>query len=340
MSVKALRNQLLAAIAMVLVAAIALGSSTFAWFAANQTVQVKGMSVNTRVSDNLMISYANTEATYATKLLNQNRQALLEPASTIDGVNYFYHDTLHIAGTGAITGENYIAYYENATDAIANDAAGKTNYDPAFQNNYSINLGSPVVIANAAYGYIDYVFYLKATNSQTTGNQSVLLTKLNLLRQVSGVDTQVDEKAWRVAVFSQKLNEGATSNTVGNLISILSLSGAENFEAGKAVKAETVATALDTVTKAGESVVIANDLAPTSTQRYKVVVRLWLEGEDKTCNNQTFANLTSDNWTLEMQIDLSSVSGATAVNAISSDTSWHVDSTAPVVNDPNDGTNP
>ena len=41
MSTKALKKQLMAAIAMVLVAAVALGSSTYAWFAANKIVMEK-----------------------------------------------------------------------------------------------------------------------------------------------------------------------------------------------------------------------------------------------------------------------------------------------------------
>lgn len=45
MSVKTLRKQLFAAIAMVLVAAIALGSSTYAWFASNNSVEAKNMNV-------------------------------------------------------------------------------------------------------------------------------------------------------------------------------------------------------------------------------------------------------------------------------------------------------
>ena len=38
MSIKSLKKQLMAAIAMVLVAAIALGSSTYAWFVSNNSV--------------------------------------------------------------------------------------------------------------------------------------------------------------------------------------------------------------------------------------------------------------------------------------------------------------
>ena len=45
MNSKAIKRQLLAAIAMVLVAALALGSSTYAWFAVNTNVTAEGMSV-------------------------------------------------------------------------------------------------------------------------------------------------------------------------------------------------------------------------------------------------------------------------------------------------------
>lgn len=45
MSVKALKKQLIAAVAMVIVAVIAVSSSTFAWFAQNKTVQASTMSI-------------------------------------------------------------------------------------------------------------------------------------------------------------------------------------------------------------------------------------------------------------------------------------------------------
>ena len=48
MSTKALKTQLLAAVAMVLVASVALGSSTYAWFAANNTVKAENMSVSAK----------------------------------------------------------------------------------------------------------------------------------------------------------------------------------------------------------------------------------------------------------------------------------------------------
>lgn len=50
METKALKKQLGAAIAMVLVAAIALGAATFAWFVNNNAVKAEGVDVSTSSS--------------------------------------------------------------------------------------------------------------------------------------------------------------------------------------------------------------------------------------------------------------------------------------------------
>ena len=57
MNSKAIKKQLLAAVAMVLVAAVALGSSTYAWFVASGTVEAYGMKVQAQSEGGLAISY-------------------------------------------------------------------------------------------------------------------------------------------------------------------------------------------------------------------------------------------------------------------------------------------
>lgn len=64
MNSKKLKTQLLAAVAMTLVAVIALGSSTFAWFANNTEVKATGMNVVAKSNDTfLLISEEKTTAT-------------------------------------------------------------------------------------------------------------------------------------------------------------------------------------------------------------------------------------------------------------------------------------
>lgn len=64
MNSKAIKRQLLAAIAMVLVAAIALGSSTYAWFSANKTVTASGVELSAQVPTQLLIKGSAEGAQY------------------------------------------------------------------------------------------------------------------------------------------------------------------------------------------------------------------------------------------------------------------------------------
>ena len=58
-SVKSLQKQLIAAVAMVLVAMIALGSSTYAWFASNTKVEATGANVTATTVKALLIDTTN-----------------------------------------------------------------------------------------------------------------------------------------------------------------------------------------------------------------------------------------------------------------------------------------
>ena len=58
-----------------------------------------------------------------------------------------------------------------------------------------------------------------------------------------------------------------------------------------------------------------DSIAAGQTEYNKVVIRLWLEGEDTSCTNATFANLTS-NYSLAVAFALGG--DETAVTAIGS----------------------
>jgi len=83
---KAIRRQLIAAVAMVLVAAIALGSSTFAWFAQNNKVTATGMQATATTSSSLVISNESNVGTKTTHGFTSNTTKML-PASHLDAAN-------------------------------------------------------------------------------------------------------------------------------------------------------------------------------------------------------------------------------------------------------------
>ena len=84
MNSKAIKRQLLAAIAMVLVAALALGSSTYAWFVASGSVTATGMSVNVQSTGGLLIKYNGTSDAWGQTATANMGTKLLLPASTAD----------------------------------------------------------------------------------------------------------------------------------------------------------------------------------------------------------------------------------------------------------------
>lgn len=310
-------KKLIPAVSMLTVSAMMLSTATYAWFTMNKTVTVTGMEVKTKVGSNLLISETPDDTAFA-KELSQTRQALLEPTSTVDGIQYFY--TVNAGSNGDALAENYTAYNEANGTAQNDTAAAKTKYDAAFNTAYG---ATPSTTAyDTAYGYIDYAFYLKATNTNGSDTGTLVMSKCNLLYNTSG-DTWAapTDKAWRVAMFVQELGSsvgagtaptvdtsGETPSYTGALKkTILRISGAGNQSGTNAVNSGSTLSAATYDTPATLDSTISNN----TTEYYYVVIRLWLEGEDTTCTSQTYAALTNK-YKLDLQFDLNGGESTTA----------------------------
>jgi hypothetical protein len=327
-----------------------LGTSTYAWFTMNKEVQVTGMEVKTKVGSNLLISTTNMDADYTSKTLIQTRKALLEPVSTINGTTSSFFYTVNAKANGDAVAEVYTPYSE--TTNLQNDVAGKYAYDKAFNAAYKLgsttsgsegsfeasNVKMTDAVDGAAYGYVDYTFYLKATtngNASTTA-QKLIMNKCDLDYNGDALDNSGavgkeggPDLAWRVAVFADDITDakpgnGRTSDDVaavaGNQKGLISLAGAENQTANQAV--ESASSAEGTVVNAASSTGVILDTIDTNNtiKYYKVTVRLWLEGEDKTCTSETYAALTNK-YSLDLGFELTDgVGDGTPVANITSDT--------------------
>lgn len=303
-------RKLIPAAGMLAVSAMMLASSTYAWFTMNKEVTVTGMEMRTKVSENLLISpdtltstAIKTDDTFNNSLV-QLVDGLIEPVSTVDGKSFFYTAGTNVQGNGAVLNKTWAAYDPSNTAAFASEYA-LTGDD-----------------ATAAKGYVDYVYQLKAINGSTASE--IRLTDLTL---TYGGTAANDQKATRVAVFAENLGSktGAASNTtnpagdMGASVvkqAIYTPSSASNFSyAEGTITAETANTfdAVDSTTTRGDVVyndVFTLDVGTNVTQYYKIVVRVWLEGEDTTCNNTTFMDLT-DKWSLDMSWELTADTTAT-----------------------------
>ena len=144
------------ALAVLLLSTAASVSGTVAWFSMNTSVKVDGMQVSTRVSSNLLIAEHNLEQEY-TDHITQSRIGILEPASTVNGLNFFY--TTNAKGDGSAiapqSGNKYRTYSEaavtngdnpatqaeetNWSNAFDHTAAGKTHFDGNFNVAYGFS---------------------------------------------------------------------------------------------------------------------------------------------------------------------------------------------------------
>ena len=222
-----------------------------------------------QVGDNLLIANGTTDATTKPAdsefkvALIQNVGGLIEPVSSVDGVSFFYNATDNVTSTGDAIAETYTAY--NAADTTA------------FNTNYT---------TTGAVGYVDYAFFLRAINTDTTAAKDVKITNVDL---TYGGAAQT-QKAFRVAVFVNDMGEtgatAATAPTTTSLFSILRVSGATYFSDSEQAVAST--SALGDVNAKKNTALTIGSCPAGKTNYYKVVVRLWLEGEDSTCNNTTF----------------------------------------------------
>lgn len=300
MNSKKLKTQLLAAAAMTLVAAPALGSSTFAWFAANTKVEATGMKVTATTTSNLLIAEDTLDSTAKQTDDKFKTSAsvdfgadgkLLQPVSTVDGTNFYYTKGTNVKGDGDAIEEKYVK--------LTNDGSADTTFQ-----------GTDYYNNDKSLGYVDYVFQLKAINSFGEKAQ-IRLTKLALTYNNTVATNLDNSKAYRVAVFTEDISGGAANPAggVGVLDKIYSEDGAANHDAGKAVKDT---SSLDAVSNANK--VVAEMAYNQTTGMYKVVVRLWLEGEDKTCTSSTFMDLSKD-WTLDIALDLVKESDTTPATA-------------------------
>jgi hypothetical protein len=315
-------KKLFSAFAMFLLSGAMLGTATYAWFTMNREVTVTGMELKTKVGSNLLVCDTNVEADYSDDLV-QSRKALLEPVSTINANDEKFYYTVNAAADGhwlRATG-SMLGYTESSsTTNSTSTALGKAGYDSTFNGTYGISTPAATDFGTA-YGYVDYVFYLKATSD--ANNSAINLTECNLICDNQQIGT--GDNAWRVAIFAKEISEKGDGTTnqdltstsanasTSNLVSILDIDTKSlNWTADNAVT-DTTGT-LGAVASAGSNVTFGSVNAG-DTKYYKVVARVWLEGEDKSCNSQTYAALRDKIWELGLQFELGQ---GTAVNTISS----------------------
>lgn len=249
MSVKTLRKQLFAAIAMVLVAAIALGSSTYAWFANNNTVKADGMKINAKAEGTMLVI-----------------------SNTVDGLN---DKKTSYTFDPVVKGENLYPVHPIYTSVSGNDVtawnhAYSDKFDTAISNSTETAVSTDDL--NAGKYYVTTDLYIGLDNTHNAASVgAITVTGVTL---TSSGNTLLNSA--RVLMVDK---DGKVIGCFGN--------GTCLSEKGTDYAVDTPATA-DTMTElspANTGTVIGG---LTAGQNVKVKLFIYFDGRDSSCTSQNF----------------------------------------------------
>ena len=298
-------KRLIPALAMLLVSAILLGTSTFAWFSMNTQVSATNMQVRAVAEQGILINEVATAAdtnwdNEATAKQTATNPALLYPSSTTDGATW-YHAASKKSGSaasataGAVSGDLTTTTYETLSGltAITNmSKATATAGDEAKRE----TMGKA---ADAAAGYyVHYEYFLKSSSQEialgtTSGAQNVNIKSVTATATAAseGSGSTNLNKALRVGIkLGTKLYIYAPVTGYTASYYVNASNDATTAIAGN------IATATDLTT-----------LPASSADGTKVDVYIWYEGEDANCKTDNATATTLDNIDVDIVFELVTV---------------------------------
>lgn len=252
-------KKIIPSICMLLVTAVLMGTSTYAWFSMNKTVTATGMKVSASTSANLIISaneitkFDSTNNDYNLDFKDTGFTALT-PVSSADGIKFFTASKPAAKPNDEAleTGASFVA---QSTATVSGSGSSTTTY----------------WVTKTAHIGVKGVTNLGALSVNVTVNtnkkDSVTVTE----------DAKKIYKALRFAViyndndaviFSGDLAESKTARTWNGAIAALDVAASGATKEVSTVIASTKINGIDTLEAAKD---------------YEITIVVWLEGQDEAC---------------------------------------------------------
>lgn len=147
------KRALLSSVAMLLVALVALGSATFAWFVDDPTAKASGISGTAQTATGLLIK-TSTDSTWSHNAILANGitdPIIFAPATTSNGSTYFSAKAARsnnsaqqnaVAGVGEVGDDDYVAAVESKWSSVGvlNHVAGTGVYYEQINLKRTVNL--------------------------------------------------------------------------------------------------------------------------------------------------------------------------------------------------------
>ena len=267
------KRLLISSVAMLLVAMLALGTATFAWFTTDTTTQATGISVQTSKKSLLLVSSRTSDWT---DNLNYNfgtdtAKKLLQPASSYDGENWYKAQANSGMSGAATNGEKITGVGTTAAEGnvFCNMLNVKnTGAEPAENVTISAQISEKAVTSGKNYLRVALV---PSDCTADTGR---------------GTATVESAQEFRDNIYSAGADAAKPVQYVG--ASVADTQGA------------ITAAASDVTTKSNSISVNAGTLNKDQAKYYMLIV--WFEGQDVDCQD-TFAGNDMPNITFKITAD-------------------------------------
>ena len=266
MNSKAIKRQLLAAIAMVLVAAIALGSSTYAWFVASGSVEAKGMKVQAQAESGLLIRGVQYDS--------ESKKWLGNTWAT--SANAYSTDMVDLHPTSTINLTNWVKASSNAVNtALAGQDAGEYSpVDETLLNTYR-RLDTFAIRSASGADLTNTKLAISSVTASTTGKTT---TDLNSSIRVG---VRMHESS------SRALISGESGSTL--YIFAPNITG-EKFTLTAKYSGGSTLDEYKTASNTRDFLYIKDDKIPYADTGVMVEIFTWYEGEDEACKTENITN--------------------------------------------------
>lgn len=216
MNAQAIRKQLVVAIIMVMVAAIALGTSTYAWFVNNASVQAQGMSVNATADSSLLIKGADVGQVFGSVGTTTIAQTTMKPATSADGLAFAkLASDVKVEQSGSAA-----ATWTGAAGAFAagdlEAATGETYVETATYTLKSVSEAANIYVSGITLSEDDPIFTATRVSVTITDSTGSAVTKI--YNPMSG--TLLDGKVGSGTTFALVDAPTYTNTTAASLWSL------------------------------------------------------------------------------------------------------------------------
>ena len=223
------KRALLSSVAMLLVALVALGSATFAWFVDSPLADAKGLSAKAETSTGLLIKTEtnNTYSHHAT-IGNNVTGVVLSPATTNNGTDYWSVEALASTGAApdpgkkwnAVTGAN-LAHTSNMTGVYHEQMTLTLTTPMTGENTQDVNLTGLDMNVNSTHKYASAVTVVLKYGStvkyfKKSGNSWNSWTTLNANTNANNtpdMDMSTDTVTAAASITAQKVGTFSASVT-------------------------------------------------------------------------------------------------------------------------------